>query len=131
MARTKKTNSAITGRLQQQTKEIQKQDEHTEPNVHEEHKEQIVSTVDNVHNESTDMIVTTRKRTTVKEPGAKQGLQPGWTRVTFIVRDDLLKTLRDYAYTERITVKDVLEEALQEYFADPEKTRDLKSKPQR
>lgn len=56
-----------------------------------------------------------RQRKTVAEPGARQGLQPGWTRATMIVRDDLLDVLKDYAYTERRTLKDVVNDALQAY----------------
>ena len=49
---------------------------------------------------------------------ARNGLQPGWTRATVIVREDVLNTLRDYAYTERRTLKDVLDEALTAYVEE-------------
>lgn len=35
-----------------------------------------------------------------------------YTRATFIVRRDLLKALKDYAYTERREIKDVINEIL-------------------
>lgn len=54
-------------------------------------------------------------RTTVSEPGPRRGLQPGWTRATIIVQDSLLATLKDIAYTERRTLKDVINEALTRY----------------
>lgn len=56
-----------------------------------------------------------RQRSTIAEPGPRQGLQPGWTRATVIVRDDLLTTLKDYAYTHRTTLKDLVNDALAAY----------------
>ena len=38
----------------------------------------------------------------------------GYQRATFIVRSDLLKKLKDYAYTERREIKDVVNEILKE-----------------
>ena len=35
---------------------------------------------------------------------AKHGLPEGWTRATFIVRQDLLEKLKDHAWTERMTL---------------------------
>lgn len=57
-----------------------------------------------------------RKDDVIREKGTKQGLTPGWTRATFIIRDDLLETLKNYAYTERITVKEALEDALEDFL---------------
>jgi len=42
------------------------------------------------------------------EKTSQEGLRDGYTRATFIVREDLLKKLKDYAYTEREKIKDVV-----------------------
>lgn len=36
--------------------------------------------------------------------------------MTFRIRKEMLKKLRDYAYTERISIKDALDEALEAFF---------------
>lgn len=43
---------------------------------------------------------------------SEEGLPDGWTRSTFIIRDDLLKFLDDYSYLMRMTKKDALTEIL-------------------
>ncbi len=47
---------------------------------------------------------------------SQEGLPEHWTRATFIVQEDLLDTLKDYAYTERITIRDAVQEALTQYL---------------
>jgi hypothetical protein len=47
---------------------------------------------------------------------SQEGLPEHWTRATFIVREDLLDTLKDYAYTQRLTIRDVMQEALTAYL---------------
>jgi len=37
-------------------------------------------------------------------------------RMTFIIRKEYLKKLRDYAYTERIDVKEALDQALEKFL---------------
>lgn len=44
------------------------------------------------------------------------GLQDGWTRATFIVKEDHLETLKSLAYYQRRNIKEVLEEAMVTYF---------------
>ena len=46
----------------------------------------------------------------------QQGLQDGWTRATFILRECHLKELRALAYWERKTIKEVMDEALESYL---------------
>ena len=48
----------------------------------------------------------------------KQGLPDGWTRATFIVRQDLLEKLKDHAWTERMTLKEAVEQMMANYLAD-------------
>ena len=50
------------------------------------------------------------------EKTSQEGLQDNYTRATFIVREDLLKKLKDYAYTERETLKDIVNDMLQQYL---------------
>jgi hypothetical protein len=46
------------------------------------------------------------------------GLKPGWTRATFIVKDDVLEKLKDLAWWDRKDIKEVLEEALTTYLGN-------------
>lgn len=54
----------------------------------------------------------------VSTNGVQAGLPKDWTRATFIVRCDQLKKLKDYAYTERVTLKEALEMVLNEFLKD-------------
>ncbi len=54
------------------------------------------------------------------EKSSQEGLQDNYTRATFIVREDLLKKLKDYAYTERETLKDVMNAMLEDFLKDKE-----------
>ncbi|MEX0940402.1 MAG: hypothetical protein WDZ41_03510 [Candidatus Babeliales bacterium] len=47
---------------------------------------------------------------------SKNGLDIGWTRATFIVKEELLKKIKDAAYWERKTVKVVINDALNSFF---------------
>jgi hypothetical protein len=46
----------------------------------------------------------------------QQGLQDGWTRATFILRKHHLEKLKELAYWERRTIKEVIDEALDSYL---------------
>jgi|YelNatPaOPRAMG01_1025707.scaffolds.fasta_scaffold42144_2 hypothetical protein len=46
----------------------------------------------------------------------QQGLSNDWTRATFIIRKDILEKLKDFAYTDRRTIKDIINEALKNYL---------------
>jgi len=54
------------------------------------------------------------------EKSSQEGLREGYTRATFIVREDLLKKLKDYAYTEREKLKDVVNKMLAEFLEGKE-----------
>ena len=54
------------------------------------------------------------------EKSSKEGLKDNYTRATFIVREDLLEKLKDYAWTERKTLKDTVNIMLEEYLKDKE-----------
>lgn len=64
-----------------------------------------------------------RPRTNFKEPAnsSQQGTKEGETRATFIVREDSLEKLKAVAYWDRVSIKDVLRTALQEYIERYEK----------
>jgi hypothetical protein len=59
------------------------------------------------------------------KPPSKAGLQEGWTRGAFIMRETTLETIRNYAYWERRDIKDVVEEAFRSFF----KGRDVQPRP--
>jgi hypothetical protein len=61
---------------------------------------------------------TGRPRTIYREyeKSSQEGLRDGFTRATFIVREDLLKKLKDYAYTERETLKDVVNKMIAQFL---------------
>lgn len=47
---------------------------------------------------------------------SQNGLHDGWTRATFIVKEDALAKLKDRAYLDRRNLKDVVSEALEHYL---------------
>jgi hypothetical protein len=59
------------------------------------------------------------------KPSSKVGLQEGWTRGAFIMRETTLETIRDYAYWERRDIKDVVEEVFSSFFNG----RDVQPRP--
>jgi len=54
------------------------------------------------------------KRETTKT--SQIGTKPGETRATFIINEDTLENLKALAWYERKSIKQVLNEALEEYF---------------
>ena len=50
------------------------------------------------------------------DKSSQDGLYRGWTRATFIIREDLLKKLKAVAYWARRNIKDVIEEVLELYL---------------
>lgn len=59
-----------------------------------------------------------RKDDLVRTNAAQEGLPEDWQRATFIVRVTHLEKLKDYAYTERLSLKDALDEALDQFLED-------------
>jgi hypothetical protein len=49
---------------------------------------------------------------------SSKGLPEGWTRATFIVRQDLVEKVKRAAYWDRRQIKDIVTEALDAYLAD-------------
>jgi len=52
------------------------------------------------------------------EKSSQEGLQENWTRATFIVREDLLNKLKKYAHTGNRTLKEIVNEMLDDYLKD-------------
>jgi hypothetical protein len=46
----------------------------------------------------------------------QKGLADGWTRATFIIKEEHLEKLKDYAYWERMQIKDALDQILTSFF---------------
>ena len=61
-----------------------------------------------------------RKDDLVRTNAAQEGLPEDWQRATFIVRVAHLEKLKDYAYTERVSLKDALDDALEQFLEDKE-----------
>lgn len=60
----------------------------------------------------------------IREPGAQKGLPAELTRQTLIVSVDQIDILKNYAYTERLKLRQVVSEAFKEYIEkhiDPDK----------
>lgn len=57
-----------------------------------------------------------RKNDLVRDNAAQAGLTDEFTRATFILKVEALDALKDYAYTNRITIKDALDEILTKFF---------------
>ena len=59
-----------------------------------------------------------RKRTNLREvtKTSQLGTQEGWTRATFIVREDCLEKLKSLAFWERRNIKDVMDDVFSSYL---------------
>ena len=55
---------------------------------------------------------------------SQEGLKDGWTRATFILREDYLGKIKALAYWKRRNIKEVMDEVLKEYL----KGRKIKSR---
>lgn len=51
-----------------------------------------------------------------EKSSSKMGLKEGWIRGTYILREKWAETIKDYAYWERLDIKEVLDLALEEFF---------------
>ncbi len=62
--------------------------------------------------------VKARQVSAVDTSTSSKGLPQGWTRATFIVRQDLVKKVKRAAYWDRKQIKDLVTEALDAYLAN-------------
>ena len=56
-----------------------------------------------------------------------EGVAEDFTTMSFKIRKTHLKTLRDYAYTNRVEIKEALDTALETFFSTIDKTELLES----
>jgi hypothetical protein len=49
---------------------------------------------------------------------SQRGLQDGWTRATFILRNEYLEKIKALAYWERKTIKQIIDEVLRAYLKE-------------
>ena len=73
--------------------------------------------------ETTKREITKRGITKTSQIGTK----PGETIATFIINEDILEDLKDLAWFERKTIKQVLNEALQEYIKNIKNIKHVKT----
>ena len=66
----------------------------------------------------------------VRDNGAQKGLPVELTRQTLIVSVDQIETLKNYAYTERRKLKDVVSEAFKEYIENHVNPETLLTRPE-
>jgi len=68
-----------------------------------------------------------RPRTNLREitKSSQTGTKEGWTRATFIMREDTLEKLKALAYWNRAEIKEVVDEAFSSYL----KGKKIKPKP--
>jgi len=59
----------------------------------------------------------------VRTNTAQEGLPETLTRATFIVDVETLETLKNYAYTERLSIKEVVDQALKEFVSKIDKQK--------
>ena len=57
-----------------------------------------------------------RNERIVRDNPVQEGLTPEYTRATFIVEVELLEKLKNHAYTERLSLKDLINKILKEYL---------------
>ena len=65
----------------------------------------------------------------VRENGSQKGLPVELTRQTLIVSVEQMETLKNYAYTERMKLKDVVSEAFKEYIENHVNPETLLTRP--
>lgn len=71
-----------------------------------------------------------QKESLVRETGSQKGLPTDLTRQTLIVSVEQIDTLKNYAYTERKKLKDVVAEAFSEYIENHVDTESLLTRPE-
>ena len=71
-----------------------------------------------------------RREDLVRDNTSQKGLPEDQIRATFLVNVDVLDTLKDYAYTERLILKDVVGEAFEEYIEKHVDRKKLLKRPE-
>ena len=58
-----------------------------------------------------------------------RGLKAGWKRHSIILRESTIERLQDYAYTERILIREAADKIISAFLDEYEKTHELLEKP--
>jgi hypothetical protein len=61
----------------------------------------------------------------IRTPGTQEGLTADYSRATFILKVSTLANLKDYAYTERLSMKEAINGIIDKYIADYKKKNTL------
>ena len=75
-----------------------------------------------------------RPKTNTREitKSSQEGTKEGETRATFIINEAVLEKIKDLAYWERVTIKEVVNTALEEAILKyVKKNREIKSTPKK
>lgn len=70
----------------------------------------------NIETPETPKIGRPRNEKIVRDNPVQEGLTPEYTRATFIVEVELLEKLKDHAYTERLSLKDLINKIFKGYL---------------
>lgn len=76
-----------------------------------------------------EKVFTPEQVAAIRAEQLKDSVTHDWTTATFKVRKDNMKKLRDYAYTERIEIKEALDQALEAFLADKTDLLEAPEKP--
>ena len=85
---------------------------------------------DDVQSEESKKIGRPKNNNLIRESGSQKGLPAELTRQTLIVSVDQIETLKNYAYTQRMKVKDVVSEAFEEYIKKHVNSDELLTRPE-
>ncbi len=70
-----------------------------------------------------------RNEKIVRDNPVQEGLTAEYTRATFIVEVELLEKLKDHAYTERLSLKDLINKIIKEYVEEKVDEKTLLHRP--
>lgn len=66
-----------------------------------------------------------RKKDLVRDNSVQAGLTDDYTRATFILKVETLNELKNYAYTERLAIKDAIENIISDFMTRYKKNNEL------
>lgn len=66
-----------------------------------------------------------RKKDLVRDNSVQAGLTDDYTRATFILKVDTLNDIKNYAYTERLAIKDAIENIVNDFMTRYKKNNEL------
>jgi hypothetical protein len=63
-------------------------------------------------------VLNEKNKTREPEKASQLGLKEGWTRATFIIREELLEKLKNLSYWDRKPIKEIINDILASYLKD-------------